>query len=55
MLLPQFLAALGAVFALAGVGNQIGHLVTSYMPVDTRFDSVAPRRVECRTTICTTR
>lgn len=40
-LLPQFLAALGAVFALAGVGAQIGHLVTSYLPVDTRFAAVA--------------
>jgi uncharacterized membrane protein len=39
-LLPQFLAALGAVFALAGVGNQIGHLVTAYLPVDTRFAAV---------------
>ncbi|HEV7385191.1 MAG TPA: DUF979 family protein, partial [Phenylobacterium sp.] len=41
MLLPQFLAALGSVFALAGVGAQIGHLVTSYLPVDTRFAAVA--------------
>ncbi len=41
MLLPQFLAALGAVFALAGVGAQIGHLVTTYLPVDTRFAAVA--------------
>jgi uncharacterized membrane protein len=40
-LLPQFLAALGAVFALAGVGDQIGHLVTAYLPVDTRFAAVA--------------
>jgi uncharacterized membrane protein len=40
-LLPQFLAALGAVFAIAGVGAQIGHLVTSYLPVDTRFAAVA--------------
>jgi uncharacterized membrane protein len=40
-LLPQFLAALGAVFALAGVGNQIGHLVTTYLPVDTRFAAVS--------------
>ena len=40
-LLPQFLAALGAVFALAGVGAQIGHLVTSYLPVDTRLAAVA--------------
>lgn len=40
-LLPQFLAALGAVFALAGVGGQIGHLVTAYLPVDTRFAAVS--------------
>lgn len=41
MLLPQFLAALGAVFALAGVGAQIGHLATTYLPLDTRFAAVA--------------
>jgi len=40
-LLPQFLAALGAVFALAGVGAQIGHLVTAYLPVETRLAAVA--------------
>jgi uncharacterized membrane protein len=39
-LLPQFLAALGAVFALAGVGKEIGALVTTYLPVDTRFAAV---------------
>jgi uncharacterized membrane protein len=39
-LLPQFLAALGAVFALAGVGQQIGGLATHYLPVDTRFAAV---------------
>jgi uncharacterized membrane protein len=40
-LLPQFLAALGAVFALAGVGKEIGVLVTNYLPVDTRFAAVS--------------
>ena len=40
-LLPQFLAALGAVFARAGVGDQIGHLVTTYLPVDTKLAAVA--------------
>ena len=40
-LLPQFLAALGAVFALAGVGKEIGVLVTTYLPVDTRFAAVS--------------
>jgi uncharacterized membrane protein len=40
-LLPQALAALGAVFALAGVGDLIGRLVTDYLPVDTRLAAVA--------------
>jgi uncharacterized membrane protein len=40
-LLPQFLAALGAVFAVAGVGQQIGHVVTTYLPVDTRLAAVS--------------
>lgn len=40
-LLPQYLAALGAVFALAGVGKEIGVLVTAYLPVDTRFAAVS--------------
>jgi uncharacterized membrane protein len=39
--LPQFLAALGAVFALAGVGQQIGLLASHYLPVDTRFAAVS--------------
>jgi uncharacterized membrane protein len=41
VLLPQFLAALGAVFASAGVGKVIGELVTAYLPVDTRAAAVA--------------
>ncbi len=40
-LLPQTLAALGAIFALAGVGEQIGELVTTYLPVDTRLAAVS--------------
>jgi len=40
-LLPQMLAALGAVFALAGVGELIGQLVTSWIPLDTRLVAVA--------------
>ncbi|MEO8113319.1 MAG: DUF979 domain-containing protein [Phenylobacterium sp.] len=40
-LLPQMLAALGAVFALAGVGQVIGGLVTHYLPMDTRLAAVA--------------
>jgi uncharacterized membrane protein len=41
VLLPQMLAALGAVFAMAGVGKVIGELVTTYLPVDTRAAAVA--------------
>ncbi|MFN3585050.1 DUF979 domain-containing protein [Phenylobacterium sp.] len=40
-LLPQMLAALGAVFALAGVGELIGQLVTQWIPLDTRLAAVA--------------
>ena len=40
-LLPQMLAALGAVFAMAGVGKVIGDLVSGYLPMDTRAASVA--------------
>jgi uncharacterized membrane protein len=40
-LLPQVLAALGAVFALAGVGQVIGDLVTAWIPMDTRLAAVA--------------
>ena len=40
-LLPQMLAALGAVFALAGVGKVIGDLVTTWIPMDTRGAAVA--------------
>jgi uncharacterized membrane protein len=40
-LLPQTLAALGAVFALAGVGKVIGDLVTHWLPMDTRAAAVA--------------
>lgn len=36
-LLPQMLAALGAVFALAGVGQTIGDLAVAWAPVDSRF------------------
>jgi uncharacterized membrane protein len=35
--LPQALAALGAVFALAGVGKVIGHLTAQAIPVDSRL------------------
>jgi uncharacterized membrane protein len=40
-LLPQMLAALGAVFALAGVGNAVGGLAAQAIPVDSRFAAVA--------------
>jgi len=41
VLLPQFLAALGAVFAAAGVGKVIGDLATAYLPLDTRAAAVS--------------
>jgi len=40
-LLPQMLAALGAVFAAAGVGQTIGELAAAWTPVDSRFAVVA--------------
>ena len=40
-LLPQMLAALGAVFAAAGVGQTIGELAVAWTPVDSRFAVVA--------------
>ncbi|ENZ81815.1 MULTISPECIES: DUF979 domain-containing protein [Caulobacter] len=39
-LLPQMLAALGAVFAVAGVGKTIGDLVAHVTPVDSRLAAV---------------
>jgi uncharacterized membrane protein len=36
-ILPQALAALGAVFALAGVGEEIGRLASLWIPVDSRL------------------
>jgi uncharacterized membrane protein len=40
-LLPQMLAALGVVFALAGVGQTIGGLVVTWLPMDSRLAAVA--------------
>ncbi|MET3666473.1 DUF979 domain-containing protein [Caulobacter sp. 1776] len=40
-LLPQMLAALGAVFAVAGVGKTIGEIAAQITPVDSRFAAVA--------------
>lgn len=39
--LPQMLAALGAVFALAGVGDIIGELIGQVIPAGNRFAAVA--------------
>jgi uncharacterized membrane protein len=39
-LLPQMLAALGAVFAVAGVGKTIGEIAVQLTPVDNRFAAV---------------
>jgi uncharacterized membrane protein len=40
-LLPQALAALGAVFALAGVGDLVGRLIGEVIPLDSRLTVVA--------------
>lgn len=40
-ILPQLLAALGAVFALAGVGRAVGALMGPWLPLDDRFAVVA--------------
>lgn len=40
-ILPQMLAALGAVFALAGVGDVVGRLITDYVPLTTPLAAVA--------------
>ncbi len=37
LILPQLLAALGAVFALAGVGAAVGHLATAWLPLGRPF------------------
>ncbi len=39
--LPQMLASLGAVFAVAGVGNVVGQLATHAIPLGTPFAAVA--------------
>jgi uncharacterized membrane protein len=41
VLLPQMLAALGVVFEHAGVGKAVGHVVTTYLPMDSRAAAVA--------------
>jgi uncharacterized membrane protein len=40
-ILPQMLAALGAVFALAGVGSIVGEIMGGILPADNLFASVA--------------
>jgi uncharacterized membrane protein len=40
LVLPQMLAALGAVFALAGVGQSVGHLVSGVLPSGSRAAAV---------------
>jgi uncharacterized membrane protein len=40
-ILPQMLAALGAVFALAGVGKAVGTVATTYLPLGAPFEAVA--------------
>jgi uncharacterized membrane protein len=39
--LPQMLASLGAVFALAGVGDAVGHVASNYLPLDSPVAAVA--------------
>jgi uncharacterized membrane protein len=39
-ILPQLLASLGAVFALAGVGEAVGQLATNLIPLDTQLAAV---------------
>lgn len=39
--LPQMLAALGAVFALSGVGNAVGTIATTWLPLGHPFAAVA--------------
>lgn len=40
-ILPQMLASLGAVFLVAGVGQQVGAIFAEYIPLDTRTVAVA--------------
>ncbi len=39
-ILPQMLASLGAVFALAGVGKAVGEIATRYIPLDQPLEAV---------------
>src|SRR3546814_20548944 len=44
-ILPQMLAALGAVFALSGVGAAFGRLITEYVPLTTPFPPAVVSRL----------
>jgi uncharacterized membrane protein len=39
-ILPQLLAALGAIFALSGVGRAVGEIATRYLPLNQPFEAV---------------
>jgi uncharacterized membrane protein len=39
-ILPQMLAALGAVFLAAGVGDDVGRLASAWLPLDTRSSAI---------------
>ena len=41
VILPQMLAALGAVFTLGGVGDEVGKLITGHLPLDSRIAVVS--------------
>ena len=41
VILPQMLAALGAVFALSGVGGAVGRIATTWLPLGHPFTAVA--------------
>jgi uncharacterized membrane protein len=40
-ILPQLLAALGAIFTLAGVGHAVSEIATRFLPLDRPFEAVA--------------
>jgi uncharacterized membrane protein len=40
-ILPQMLASLGAVFALAGVGDAVGHVASDWLPLGNAIAAVA--------------
>ena len=41
------LAALGAIFAVSGVGDEVGRLMTATIPLDSRFAAVTAYTVGC--------